>query len=234
MIENLPSYVSVTFILTTFLTVGIFLYAIKRGAFSSTPTKVLSFLIPFWILFQATLGIGGFFLNTEAFPPRIMAFGVLPAILTVILLFVFARKNFIERLPLQILTALHIIRIPVEIVLFWLFQAGQIPQSMTFEGRNFDILAGLTAPIIAWLAFRQAKPNRLLLLIWNLSALCLLLNVVINAFLAAQTPFQQFAFDQPNQAILYFPFNWLPSLVVPIILFSHLASLWQLIFKRND
>ena len=29
-------------------------------------------------------------------------------------------------------------------------------------------------------------------------------------------------------AVLYFPFIWLPSVVVPIVLFSHLASLWKL------
>jgi hypothetical protein len=229
MLENLPGYVSVTFILTTFLTVGIFLYAIKRGAFTSTATKFLSFLIPFWLIFQATLGIGGFYLNTQVVPPRLMLFSFLPALITIILLFVLARKNFIERLPLQILTYLHVIRIPVELVLLWLFQNGQVPQLMTFEGRNFDILAGITAPVVAWLAFRGGKANRSLLIVWNLFALGTLLNIVINAVLSFPFPFQQFAFEQPNRGLLYFPFIWLPSTIVPIVLFCHLASLWRLI-----
>jgi hypothetical protein len=233
MIENLPGYVSVTFILTTFLTVGIFLYAIKRGAFTATATKYLSFLIPFWLIFQATLGIGGFYLNTEIVPPRLMLFAFLPAIVTIILLFAAARRNFIERLPLQTLTYLHVIRIPVEMVLLWLYQAGQVPQLMTFEGRNFDILAGISAPFVAWLAFRGGKTNRPLLIIWNLLALGLLLNIVINAVLSFPFPFQQFAFDQPNRGLLYFPFVWLPSLIVPIVLFCHLASLWRL-FRNSQ
>jgi hypothetical protein len=232
MIENLPAYVSVTFILTTFLTVGIFLYAIKRGAFTSTATKFLSFLLPFWLIFQATLGIGGFFLNTEAVPPRLFLFAFLPSLAAIILLFIFARKNFIEQLPLRALTYLHVIRIPVEMVLLWLYQGGQVPQLMTFEGRNFDILAGITAPIMAWLAFRGGKTNRPLLIIWNLFALGLLTNIVINAVLSFPFPLQQFAFDQPNRGLLYFPFIWLPSTVVPIVFFCHLASLWQL--ARNN
>lgn len=232
MIENLPTYVSITFILTTFLTVGIFLYAVKRGAFTATATKILGFLIPFWIIFQGTLALGGFYLQTDVKPPRIMLFGVLPAWLLIILLFIFARRDLIERLPLKILTALHTIRIPVELVLLWLFQAGQVPQLMTFEGRNFDIIAGITAPVIAWLAFRGGRINRPLLIGWNIMAFALLLNIVINAILSAETPFQQFAFDQPNRGILYFPFIWLPSVVVPIVFFSHLASLWQLLFKK--
>jgi hypothetical protein len=229
----MPQYVSIIFILTTFLTVGIFLYAVKRGAFTATSTKVLSFLIPFWLLFQATLGVGGFYLNVESMPPRLPVFGVLPALFLIILLFIFARKDLIERLPLRILTWLHVIRVPVEIVLWWLFQAGQIPQLMTFEGRNFDILAGITAPFVAWFAFRGGKINRPLLIVWNILALGLLINIVTNAVLAAQTPFQQFAFDQPNRGVLYFPFIWLPSVIVPIVFFSHLAAFWQL-FKRTE
>jgi hypothetical protein len=229
MLENLPAYVSVTFILTTFLTVGIFLYAIKRGAFTSTATKFLSFLIPFWLIFQATLGAGGFYLKTEVVPPRLLLFSFLPALSTIVLLFILARKNFIEQLPLRTLTYLHVIRIPVELVLLWLFQAGQVPQLMTFEGRNFDILAGITAPVVAWLAFRGGKANRPLLIVWNLFALGTLLNIVVNAVLSFPFPFQQFAFDQPNRGLLYFPFIWLPSTIVPIVLFCHLASLWQLL-----
>ncbi len=228
--ENVPTYVSIVFILTTFLTVGIFLYAAKRGAFASTTTKFLSFLIPFWIVLQAVLAVAGFYIKTDSMPPRLPIFGILPALLTIVALFVFARKNFVERLPLKTLTILHTIRIPVEIVLLWLFQAGQVPQLMTFEGRNFDILSGLTAPIIYWLAFRGGKINRPLLIAWNIFALGLLTNIVVNAVLSFPYPFQQFAFDQPNRAVLYFPFQWLPSVVVPIVLFSHLASLWNLLF----
>ena len=233
MIENLPAYVSVTFILTAFLTVGIFLYAIKRGAFTSTATKFLSFLIPFWLIFQATLGIGGFYLNTQVVSPRLMLFSFLPALAIIILLFVSSRQSFIERLPLQTLTYLHAIRIPVELVLLWLYQAGQVPQLMTFEGRNFDVLSGISAPLVAWLAFRGGKANRPLLIVWNLIALGLLLNIVINAVLSFPFPFQQFAFDQPNRGLLYFPFIWLPSLIVPIVLFCHLASLWRL-FRKSQ
>lgn len=229
--ENVPTYVSIIFILTTFLTVGILLYASKRAAYSSVTTKIFGFLFPFWLIFQAVLSIGGFYLQTESFPPRLFIFGIFPALLTIILLFILARKDFISHLPLKSLTLLHTIRIPVEIVLLWLFQAGQVPRLMTFEGRNFDIFSGITAPLIFWLAFLGGKINRPLLVGWNLLALGLLANIVINALLSAPFPMQQFAFEQPNRAILYFPFIWLPTVVVPIVLFCHLASLWKLFFN---
>ncbi len=228
MIENLPGYVSIAFILTTFLTVGFLFYAVRQIVSDTTAAKILFALVPLWLIFQAALASSGFYLLVDVFPPRLPLFAVIPALVLIILLFIFARKDFISRIPLKTLTLLHVIRIPVEIVLLWLFQNGQVPQLMTFEGRNFDILSGLTAPIIAWLAFRNGKTNRPLLIAWNIFALLLLINIVTNAVLSIPAPFQQLAFEQPNRAVLYFPFVWLPSVVVPVVLFCHLASLNKL------
>ena len=47
------------------------------------------------------------------------------------------------------------------------------------------------------------------------------------------SPLQSMAFDQPNRAIMYFPFVWLPSIVVPIVLFSHIASLLKLLLPAH-
>lgn len=229
MIENLPNYVSITFILTTFLTVGFLLYAVKQTVFDTFPAKLLIFLLSFWIFFQAILALNGFHQVAETFPPRLVFFGVFPAILLIIVYFVFFRKSFIEPLPLKILTLLSIIRIPVELVLLWLFQNHLIPQSMTFEGRNFDILSGITAPIIYLLAFRSGKINRPLLIVWNIFALALLFNIVIMAILAFPSISPNLPIELQNRAVTYFPYIWLPTVIVPIVLFSHLASLWKLL-----
>ncbi len=227
MIENIPGYISVTFILTTFLTIGFLFYAIKKSVSNTFPAKLIIALTGFWIFFTAILAMGGFFLNTQGLPPR-FALIPFPPLLLIAVIFIFFRKNFVEKLPLKVLTILHIVRIPVEIVLFWLYQNAQVSQLMTFEGRNFDILAGISAPIIYWLAFRNKTVNRYLLICWNIICLVLVTNIVVNAVLSLPTSFQQFAFDQPNLAVLNFPYVWLPGIVVPVVLFAHFASLWQL------
>lgn len=232
MIENLPLYIVVIFIITTLLTVGIFQNAVKRGSYSSRTANFLNFIIPFWLIFQATIATTPFYRQPDILPPRLITFAIFPAILTIIGLFIFS-KDIIEKLPLKFLTIIHTIRIPVELVLFWLFQNGQVPQLMTFEGRNFDILVGITAPIIWWFAFRKGKENKTLLIIWNIFGLILLSNIVAHAALSLPSPIQQIAFDQPNRAVLYFPFIWLPSAVVPIVLFCHLASLYKLLQKKS-
>jgi hypothetical protein len=104
-----------------------------------------------------------------------------------------------------------------------------IPELMTFEGRNFDILAGLTATVVAYLVFIQNSAGKNFLLAWNIISLLLVTNIIVNAILAAPTPFQQWGFEQPNTGLLHFPFIWLPACIVPLVVLSHLAVIRQII-----
>jgi hypothetical protein len=232
MIENLPDYVSWTFIVTTFLTVGFLLYAARQTNSRKNFPLILAVTLVLLMIVHAVLAARGFYLVTSTVPPR-FPLAPMPTIIILLAFFIiFAKKSFTTP-ALKALTFLHVVRIPVEIVLLWLYQNGLVPQLMTFEGRNFDILSGLTAPLVAWLAFRGGKTNRPLLIVWNLAALGLLFNILTNAILSLPAPFQQFAFDQPNRGVLYFPFIWLPAIIVPVVFVSHLISLWKL-FSRSE
>ncbi len=224
--ENLPIYIYLVFGLTVLGSVGFFHQAANRS--NTVLIVVLS-----WLAFQAAMSISGFYQNTQAMPPR---FGllVLPPVLLIITLFATEKgRQFIDSLDVKTLTMFHIIRIPVEIVLFWLFLHKGIPQLMTFEGRNFDILSGLTAPIIYYLGFVKQNLSRNVLLIWNFVCLGLLINIVANAALSIPTPFQQFGFEQPNIAVLHFPFVWLPGCLVPMVLLAHLVNIRRLLLKNK-
>lgn len=227
MISNLPMYVNIVFILTTLLTIFFF----YKATSNSKATLVILFA---WILIQAIVGLSGFYTITNTFPPR-FALLALPAILFIIGLFVTAKgRVYIDSLNTKTLTLLHVVRIPIELCLYWLFVYKSIPQLMTFEGRNFDIIAGFTASLIFYFGYVKKSLSKTVLLLWNFICLGLLLNIVINAILSAPSNFQQFAFEQPNTAILYFPFVWLPCCVVPLVLLAHLVCIRKLLFKKTD
>ena len=139
--ENLPFDISLVFGLTTLATV-IFFYNATRQS------KATLFILVTWLGLQTFIGLSGFYQVTNSIPPRFLLL-VLPPFIFIILLFLTAKgRQFIDSLNTQTLTILHIVRIPVEIVLYLLFIHKAVPKLMTFEGRNFDILSGLTAPII--------------------------------------------------------------------------------------
>jgi hypothetical protein len=224
--EKLYGYVYIIFGLTTLLTV----YLFYKASGKSNSTLVV---LVVWLLFQALMGLAGFYLITDTVPPRFPLLIVPPLLFIIVLFLTPSGKAYIDGLDLRTLTILHIIRVPVELVLFWLFVHKAIPELMTFEGRNFDILSGITAPIMYYLGFTNNKPKAGVLIAWNIVCLGLLINIVVNAALSVPSPIQQFAFDQPNVGILFFPFNWLPACVVPLVLLSHLASLRQLLLKKS-
>lgn len=223
--SNIPIIISLLFVVTAFLTVWMFYKA-------SGNSKPLLMGILAWMLFQATISLTGFYQISNSIPPRFLLL-IGPGIIISILLFVTKwGKEFIDKLDLKTLTIMHSIRIPVEITLYFVYLTGLIPVLMTFEGNNFDIISGITAPLIFYFVFIVKKLNRTALLIWNILCSGLLLNVVVIALLSAQTPFQKLAFDQPNIGVTFFPFVWLPSVVVPIVLIGHLAAIRQLL-KMN-
>jgi hypothetical protein len=221
MIQSLPLYISLLFSATVILTIVWFYIATK--------SKTFLLLAIGWVVVQTILGLSGIYRDAEAMPPKLILFGVAPAMLVIVVTFLTARgRAFIDRIDLKTITYMHSIRIPVEIVLALLFHQGFVSVLMTFEGTNFDMFSGITSPIVAYFAFRAGQQHKKLLFGWNILCLILLLNVVITAALAISSPFQQLAFDQPNVAIMYFPFNLLPTFVVPVVLFAHLVALRRL------
>ena len=230
--ETLPAYVSIVFILTTFAAIGFLLQATKAVGLTKLHSRILIFVLPLWIMFQGVLAVGGFYLKTDVMPPRIALAGVWPAVLLIVIYFIFFRRSYIERLPLKLLTLVHVVRIPVEITLLWLYLGGQVPRMMTFEGLNFDILSGVFAIVAFAVGFQRNIAVKPVLITFNILGLLLLINIVSIAILSLPTPIQRLNFDQSNWAVLYFPYVWLPTIVVPIVLFSHLASLWQLVAKQ--
>ena len=228
MIPQVPVYLLIVFILTGLLTVGIFLYGTAKAGLRPLPGKLLFGFVIVWMVVQSVLALTGFMQNFAAVPPRTFAFGPLPFFFLTFVYLIFFR-TYLRDMPLGLLTLIHVIRIPIEFSLLWLYQSGLVPIEMTFEGRNFDILSGITAPIVYFLAFRAGTVNRALLIIWNLAGLALLANIVTIAVLAFPSPFQMFGLNQPNVGVTYFPFVWLPGVIVPIVFFCHVVSLWKLI-----
>lgn len=218
--ENLPQYISILFIVIAIITVIWFYFAHKSKIFLGGALL--------WIALQTYLSTSGFYHDFSSMPPKIFLSFAPTLILMIVLFSTKKGKEFIQSINLRTITYMSVIRIPVEIVLALLFHNGVISIWQTFEGSNFDILSGITAPIFAYMVFDKKTWSKQLLLIWNIVCLILLLTIVMISILAAPSPLQQIAFDQPNLAISYFPFILLPSVVVPIVIFSHWVSIVRL------
>jgi hypothetical protein len=220
--EHLPIYIKIVFSLTTFLTILL----LFRAANYSRPLVVT---LLSWLILQAVISLTSFYTVTDVMPPRFALLLLPPLAAVLCILFTKKGREFMDGTDVRTLTLLHVVRIPVELILYSLYIYKVIPEIMTFEGRNFDILCGLTAPFIYYFGYIKNILNKKILLAWNILCLLLLANIVVTAALSAPFPIQRFAFGQPNIALLYFPFIWLPSVIVPAALFAHVVSIRRLI-----
>lgn len=165
-------------------------------------------------------------------PPFLPLFAAPPLLIIIGTLATKKGRSFIDTLDLPTLTLLHIIRIFVEFVLYELYRHHAVPVLMTFEGRNFDILSGLSAPIVYYFAFVRHRMPARWLIVWNLACIVLLLNAVTDGVLTALGPVQQSSAGRPSVAILNFPYYLLPGTLVPIVLFSNAAAILKLLKIR--
>lgn len=210
------------------LSLALLIFSFYRASGNNIKLVALIVLVT---LVQGLLAYFGFYTSFDVSPPRIPLL-VMPSFLLIIITYLSASgKRFLDQIDQAWLTFSHIIRFPVELVLYWLFLKGMVPELMTFEGRNFDILSGLSAPFLAYWAYVKKRVGPRWLLLWNFICLGLLLNIVLHAILSTPSPFQQLSFDVPNTGVFYFPYAWLPSIIVPLVFLSHLICIRQLMHE---
>lgn len=183
--------------------------------------RVLLISIP-WILIIGALAYSGYFMDTWTKPPR---FGLVFAGAIGMSLFLYKIVDG-NQLHADFLLAVHALRLPVELGLYQLYLDGEVPVLMTFKGWNWDIVMGISAILL--LFYRLFTGNRLpalFVLVWNAAGVIFLTIIVTIAVLSSPLPFQQLAFEQPNKAVLEFPFVYLPAYIVPVVLLSHVLAI---------
>ncbi|QWG24437.1 hypothetical protein KMZ93_05890 [Bradyrhizobium sediminis] len=179
------------------------------------------------LLLSVTASASGLIANFNANPPYLMRF-LLPHLVFTLILGSVSRygRRLALGLPIVVLIGLQAFRIPVELLLDALYAEGIAPVQITYRGWNFDILTGLTALPVAWLA-AHGKASRTLLMAWNILGLALLANVVIVALTSMPGPLRLF-FNEPSAGfIASLPYIFVPTVFVTTALLGHV-----LLFRR--
>jgi hypothetical protein len=193
------------------------------------PAIVTGVVLAGWLALTLALAAAGFFADFRALPPRFLVV-LAPALAALVWL---GRARSVGRLlatvPPAWLVWPQTFRILVEIVLWRLIVAGAAPEIMTFTGRNFDVLVGLTAPVVAYGCFVARWWGPRVAIWWNVAGLLILVNTVVHAQLAAPTRFQVYVTEPPNTFLASVPYIWLAAFLVPLAWGLHVLSIRRLV-----
>jgi hypothetical protein len=167
-----------------------------------------------------------------AAPPRVFA---LPLI-TLVTMFVVTRTATARALfaatPMQLVIGLQAFRIAVELTLFALYRSGRAPVQITFEGRNFDVVVGLLAPVMAWLVSRD-RLSPTAIVAWNVFGLGVLLNTIGTVVTSVPGPLHLDWPGAPLTELTTWPLVWLPGFLAPLAISLHVASIRQALARRD-
>lgn len=207
----------------------------ERSGQSTAPIRAAALAAAAWLGLTAALAQSGLLADWGARPPRV---GWLPLGAMVLLmgssLSPYARRLIVHT-PATWPLALQSFRVIVELILFWQWQDGRAPIQVTFEGRNFDMLAGLTAPIIAAVVARQGLRAWVIpaVLVWNLLGLGLLANIMFTAATSVPGPMQIAWPGGAFETLASWPVVWIPAFLAPVAVFLHVVSIRQALAARE-
>jgi len=199
-----------------------------RKTFPEKNSYVYGFTL--WFFLQYVAGSFGFFaVGLGQIPPKIMIV-VVPNFLFILYL-AFSQKGeaIAKEFDLRFLTVMQSFRIFVELILWQLADRQILPSVMSFEGRNFDILVGISAPVVGYL-YTKGTIKKSGLILWNIAGLILVTNVVVHGILAVPG-IEVIQTNIPNFIVSYTPFNLLPGVLVPIAYLLHVLSLKKLLHR---
>ena len=232
-----PFYTDALLFLVLLIIIAFVFYSLKFALHSMNATAikikkyfiVTAVIIIGWLITSAMIAFNGTLLDFTSTPPKLMLV-VLPPVLAISYLSSSTRVNsIIQEIPSSWLVYIQSFRILVEIFLWMLFARNIIPVQMTFEGSNYDILIGFSAPLIAYFSLSQNKWPRIVAVLWNFAGLLLVTNIFMVAFLSTPGPMRQFFNEPPNTLVAYFPYVWLPAFIVPFAYLMHILSLKQIL-----
>jgi hypothetical protein len=216
-----------TFVVLPLAIVGLFAWGtgaawIRAGHAASARRAAAMAALAGWVWMGAThtAAESGVFRNWSATPPPFALLVVSIVTLAAAVTFSPLGRRLSTQLPLWTLVAVQSFRLPLEIAMHALVARGIMPEQMSYSGRNFDVVTGATAIVVAALV-ATGRGGRRLVAAWNVLGLALLVNIVTVAILS--TPrFAVFGPDRLNVFVTYPPFVWLPAVLVLAALAGHL------------
>jgi len=133
----------------------------------------------------------------------------------------------LRAIPLSMLIGVNVIR-AFGVTFLLLYAAGRLPAPFAPVAGWGDILVGLTAAPVAWLAYNKGAAAHSTMLTWNIVGLLDLIAAVGLGVVSSPGPLQ-LIFAEPGSGIMTtLPWLLIPGFLVPLLASTHLAVFYRL------
>jgi hypothetical protein len=170
----------------------------------------------------ATFAVLGVFAKADAAPPLFQVFAATVITLSFALGMSRFGRDVATNTSFGKLVFLQAFRLPLEVVMYVAAINAIMPKEFSFAGYNFDILTGAGAVLLGVALLRNKLVPRWALVAWNLWGIACLV-VIAGLAIATSPKVAAFGTDlsKINTWVLFFPYAWLPTILVSVAVLGH-------------
>lgn len=165
----------------------------------------------------------GVLASTQSFPPPMGVMIMMVLVGSVSLGMSRVGGSIAQHASLRALVLLQLFRFPLELLMHHAAAKQIMPVQLSFSGFNFDIVTGISAAVLVGASAWRRLPAWTFW-IWNVWGIVCLAGI---AMIAITTSPMVHAFGtEPhnvNSWVLFFPYVWLPTILVSTAIVSHIA-----------
>jgi hypothetical protein len=138
-----------------------------------------------------------------------------------------ALRRALDSVPLSLLIGVNVLRV-VGVVFILLYFAGRLPAPFAPSAGWGDIITGVAAVPVAWLAHRYGLRARSAILAWNIFGLADLVAAIGLGVISSPGPLHLIAPDPGTAMMSTLPWMLIPAFHVPLHAATHLAVFYRL------
>ena len=185
---------------------------------------VAALVVAVVMIAEYTLASSGVLREWTRRPPPFMLAVAAPIVLALVTALSGLGRRIAASASFASIIGIQSFRFPLELLMHRAATTGLMPRQMSYSGRNFDIVSGIAAIVVAVVVWRFPRSHSMVIA-WNVLGTLLLVNIVSIA--VASTPmFAAFGPDRLNTWVADAPYVFLPAVLVPAAVFGH-ALTWR-------
>jgi len=212
----------VVILLTWALTTWYVYFTFRESGHAKRKTIALTLVVLAWSIFAFGAVKYGF--DREFFrglPVRALGYLFLAAGLGYAFRWALVGKGLSQHM----LIGLQLLR-PIGLVFVLEYWRGNLPGVFAHPAGWGDLLVGIIALVVLIRYRSQEIPNGAIILVFTVG-IADFASAYFFGVTSSATPFQLFAFDQPNQVLLY-PTGFIPIFLVPYAVIFHILSITEM------
>jgi len=121
------------------------------------------------------------------------------------------------------------------VIFLALYVQGQLPAAFALPAGIGDVFIGVTAPIVAYIAWKKTRGYRKIILGWNIIGIIdLLIAIGVGITLSVGPTFSPGFVGPTTEIMTLFPLVLVPAFAVPLDFLLHLVSLRLLAKEKKD